>query len=162
MIGKKSSISLDNFSWSHRWFWMQILMVFFIILQTMSTCILSHYHSWDHNPCSWHASAGWLRKKQQCCSVVTTRTMCISITFNPESLKSSPLMSFHYRPTCCMIRWFLCDISCNLFISLTVMSGAIIAINRLIDSAPLEWIMPFSVCWNWTQGFFFLSIFFFF
>lgn len=39
------------------------------------------------------------------------------------------------------------------FIPLTVMSGAIIVINHEIISAPLECIMPFSVCWDWTQGF---------
>lgn len=123
---QKSFISLDNligctydfeckFEYSFKW------------------CILSHYNAWNHNSCHWRRSAWLLRNSQQLDSVVRTRTACIAIT-QVVSLDVIPLLSHTLHD---LISFYNIYISCYLFISLTLKSGAIMFINCLIIPAPV-------------------------
>lgn len=128
--------------------WMQVFGGVFKLFYKICMCMLSHYHSWGHNPFHWHVSAGRLLSSY-------------NLDLVSESLLTENLWS--------RLSWCLSIVvpraawSDDFFVMLTflfptlVMAGAIIAINHLIFYTPLEWIMPFSVCWSWTQGSFCLK-----
>lgn len=107
-LNQSSINDLSDFTWQFKLLTQMILMVF------------SHSFTkyvYLYNPFHWHVSAWWMHRKKKLpvCSVVMTQTASQSLLTEVVSLD---VISFFYRPTCCMIWSFLCNIfiSCYLFI----------------------------------------------